>query len=255
MKTPVLGFTLSLLLHAGLAGLFLALGHLVAVPDQPSRIDFRLSPAPAGNPGPALLSPAQPGLPPRMASMKVAPPLSLPPPPPPRRPEAAAARVHPAEIMTVRRQDLPVPGPEAPAASQAVAEADGGGAAEPQETPALPPLVAAAPPGNGDEEADGGSRQAGFQARYLREHYEYIKNDIQRQLVYPLVARKKGWQGRVVVSFVVCENGQVVDIRVVQSSGITLLDNSAVQTVRRAGPFVPPPHRAELVVPVNYLLG
>jgi len=49
---------------------------------------------------------------------------------------------------------------------------------------------------------------------------------------YPRAARKRGWQGTVVLSVFVDENGQVENLWVLTSSGYNLLDNAAVNAVR-----------------------
>lgn len=98
----------------------------------------------------------------------------------------------------------------------------------------------------------GGSQDP--RARYIKAHFEYIKNTIQKQITYPVVARKKGWQGKVVVSFVVDKDGNIMDIQIRESSGFSLLDRNAVQTIKKLAPFPPPPIRAELIVPINYSL-
>ncbi len=90
--------------------------------------------------------------------------------------------------------------------------------------------------------------------RYLREHFAYIREAIMKHLIYPSLARRMNWSGRVTLAFVVGEDGGVSDIRVVESSGYPLLDRSAVDTVRKAAPFPKPPARAEIVVPVSYRL-
>jgi protein TonB len=90
--------------------------------------------------------------------------------------------------------------------------------------------------------------------RYLKEHFTYLRNLISKQLVYPSLARKMGWSGKVTVAFVIIEDGSVQTIRVVESSGFPLLDKSAVETVRVAAPFPKPPVRAEIIVPVNFKL-
>jgi protein TonB len=108
---------------------------------------------------------------------------------------------------------------------------------------------AAGPPSDG---TGSGSRDP--RARYIKAHYQYIKNDIQNKIIYPLIARKKGWQGTVVVSFVVSEDGMVKNVQIKESSGFSLLDQCAVNTIKKAAPFPPPPARAELIVPINYNL-
>ncbi len=50
---------------------------------------------------------------------------------------------------------------------------------------------------------------------------------------YPKIARKRGWQGRVVLSVHVDANGQPVDVQVAQSSGHKILDRAALKTVRK----------------------
>lgn len=99
----------------------------------------------------------------------------------------------------------------------------------------------------------GGSLEEG-KGRYLKAHFSYIRNMIQRNLTYPKLAREMGWEGRVTVSFIVCESGYVEDIKVVSSSGFETLDKNAVEAVRRTSPFPRPPIRAELIIPITYRL-
>jgi len=102
-------------------------------------------------------------------------------------------------------------------------------------------------------DASGGSDEE-KRARYLKRHFSYIKDMIQKNLVYPRVARKMGWEGKVTVSFVVCENGCVEDIKIIETSGIWVFDKNAVDTIRRISPVPKPPVKAELIVPIAYKL-
>lgn len=90
--------------------------------------------------------------------------------------------------------------------------------------------------------------------RYLAEHFGYIRDLVRKHLVYPSMAQKMGWGGKVVVAFVIMENGSASNIHVVESSGIPLLDRSALETIRRASPFPHPPVKAEIVIPVLFKL-
>jgi protein TonB len=92
------------------------------------------------------------------------------------------------------------------------------------------------------------------QKHYLREHFSYIRDLIVQHLVYPQTARKMGWSGRVVVTFVITADGNVNSLRVLTSSGYQMLDRNAVETVRKTAPFPRPPVSAELVLPVEYTL-
>jgi len=90
---------------------------------------------------------------------------------------------------------------------------------------------------------------------YLKQHFQYIKETIQKKICYPGVARKMGWEGKVVISFVVKENGDIQDIKVVESSGYQALDKNAMITIKKAAPFPSPPITAEVIIPVTYQLG
>lgn len=100
------------------------------------------------------------------------------------------------------------------------------------------------PGGGGDETGGGGG--------YLKRHFSYIREIISKNLTYPDYARRMGWAGTVVVSFVVEENGDAADIKVVKSSGFKLLDANALDAIRRSSPFPRPPVKAELKLPVSY---
>lgn len=64
---------------------------------------------------------------------------------------------------------------------------------------------------------------------------------------YPDEARRRGWQGRVVLRVHVSAAGDVTDVEVVQSSGYALLDAAAATAVR--GWKFYPARRAEAAVP------
>jgi protein TonB len=100
----------------------------------------------------------------------------------------------------------------------------------------------------------GSSVSDSVRASYLSEHFVYIRELITGRLEYPPLARKMGWRGQVNLAFTVLEDGSVRDVRVVNSSGYALLDHNAVETVQRAAPFPKPPIKAELLMPVRYVL-
>lgn len=89
---------------------------------------------------------------------------------------------------------------------------------------------------------------------YLKEHFEYIKDRIYKNLVYPARAKKMGWSGKVMISFIICEDGRVKDLKIVKSSGFEVLDLNVVDTVKDSQPFPRPPVRAELLLPVSYVI-
>lgn len=90
--------------------------------------------------------------------------------------------------------------------------------------------------------------------KYLKEHFEYIRELVTKKLSYPAVARRMEWSGKVVLAFVVKEDGGVDSLRLKESSGHKVLDNSAMDTVRSVAPFPKPPVAAEIVIPVQFRL-
>jgi protein TonB len=62
------------------------------------------------------------------------------------------------------------------------------------------------------------------------------------------------WSGKVTLSFVIGEDGSVSGIRVVESSGYSLLDRSAVDAVKNVASFPKPSASAEIVMPIQFKL-
>jgi len=76
--------------------------------------------------------------------------------------------------------------------------------------------------------------------------------------VYPSLARRRGQQGTVMLQVMVSENGRVEQVTLHKSSGFTLLDNAALDTVKK-WQFIPVTengHSAatEVLVPVHFKL-
>ena len=72
---------------------------------------------------------------------------------------------------------------------------------------------------------------------------------------YPDIALERGARGMAIVSFTLDGGGRVVSAALVKSSGDSALDADAVETVRRAAPFAPPPAGAPRTfsAPLNYV--
>lgn len=58
---------------------------------------------------------------------------------------------------------------------------------------------------------------------------DYLNNP---RPAYPMVARRMGYQGTVVLDVEVLANGRAGDVKLHQSSGYDILDNAAIQTVK-----------------------
>ena len=81
---------------------------------------------------------------------------------------------------------------------------------------------------------------------------ELIGSAIERVKTYPVMARKRGIEGTVHVSFVISPEGSPQDITVMKSSGFSILDKATVQVVKKAAPYPVIANRIE--VPIAYKL-
>jgi len=64
---------------------------------------------------------------------------------------------------------------------------------------------------------------------------QYLETEFRTRFKYPLVARKRGWQGKVVVAIDVNKAGYIHNINIKQSSGHAILDNNALRTFEAIG--------------------
>ncbi|HEY7607946.1 MAG TPA: TonB family protein [Alphaproteobacteria bacterium] len=141
--------------------------------------------------------------------------------PKPAAPEIVALR--PAVPVALRRPArIPPPPAKTPrlaAPSNSGRAADSSGPARPQ-TASVPIVAADAAPGSGPDTGTTPPRY-GFGS---------AANPIPR---YPETARARGWEGLVLLSVRVAANGQAASVSISQSSGHGLLDDAAVDAVRR----------------------
>jgi protein TonB len=99
------------------------------------------------------------------------------------------------------------------------------------------------------------SRRVALEEGFLRERLSVISNIVQRHINYPPIARRKGWEGRVLVSFVLEPNGDIRDLKVLKSSGYEVLDKEALDAIRRSyRGFPKPPVSVVVKLPINFRL-
>ncbi len=132
--------------------------------------------------------------------------------------------------------------------------------AQPQDVPApqTPPatvaaLMPASQPGPQTQPTQAAQTHSdyGWLGQMLRARVEQLKH-------YPHVARANRWEGRVVLRAVIGENGQLVDLKVSESSGHSILDEAAMDVLKKAAPLTLPEPlgRPQVVVqvPISYRL-
>ncbi|MGQ9571195.1 MAG: energy transducer TonB [Thermodesulfovibrionales bacterium] len=82
--------------------------------------------------------------------------------------------------------------------------------------------------------------------------YALIRTAIEKAKTYPLIARKRGMEGTVIVSFRIDGKGLPQDVTIVKSSGYQILDEEVTKMLRKASPF--PEINGEIVIPVTFRL-
>jgi periplasmic protein TonB len=178
---------------------------------------FAAAPRAPSQPKPALPAPPEPASAPRTA---------------PAKPSATPA---PAVKRTAPAEPLKVPQPEsAPAAPGAEASAAPSAApvqarAAPQAPAGIPAAETGAKSGN---EADTGT---------LEQYRLALIVATRRYKRYPAIAMEKGWQGTVRVHMVIGANGMIASASIKTSSGHDILDNQALDMLKKGKTTVPIP--------------
>lgn len=98
------------------------------------------------------------------------------------------------------------------------------------------------------------SQQAESKARVISIVYKKLS----QHFVYPKLAQRRNWQGKVLLSLRVTSNGEIDSIHVSQSSGYAILDQAALNSLSKVG-YLPQisswlPYDINLKLPVIYQL-
>ena len=261
-STPyVLSWAFSILFHG------LTLGFAVVL-----MTDFRLAPQPEPFKWDvSVLEPLQSARQPRPSPTRTSP-----------TPQAEPKPIEPQPVVQTMQQEAQTATPVVPAAPQPVRPEPQviARTAQPIETP--PPAImeqpAAAAPAASTQPASTVSAPAETAARILEQvpasapssgstaqakrDYgwltEVLWNRIERLKRYPSLARLNQWEGKVVLRVVIKETGDLVDLRIAQSSGHDILDQDALETMKQAAPLnlKQPLGQPQIVVhiPISYKL-
>lgn len=85
-----------------------------------------------------------------------------------------------------------------------------------------------------------------------------LRRDFDKHFHYPRLARKRGWEGEVVIGFIVNPAGRIDEARILRSSGHTVLDKAAIQSFlkvkRLSADLLPGDLPLNLELPVIYRL-
>jgi TonB family protein len=82
--------------------------------------------------------------------------------------------------------------------------------------------------------------------------YRAIRTLLEKAKNYPLLARKKGMEGTVFVSFMIDKKGLPQDVKIMKSSGYQVLDEEVRKMLEKASPF--PEFNGEINIPITFKL-
>lgn len=74
-------------------------------------------------------------------------------------------------------------------------------------------------------------------------YLQHLKQKIQAVWIYPTVAARAGIGGSLMLEFLISKEGQLLGVTLLDSSGHTVLDESAMKAIKSAAPFYPFPPR------------
>lgn len=92
------------------------------------------------------------------------------------------------------------------------------------------------------------------------EFYNNVHKRIGWYKRYPLIAQVKNMEGDVIIHAVLDNTGKLIDVSVNDSSGNTIIDQGAVDTMYNASPFMAPPvelmtnNKVNLLIPISFKL-
>ena len=109
--------------------------------------------------------------------------------------------------------------------------------------------------GEGVGSGKGRGYGSGEAEAFLASKLSLISQIVQQRITYPYMARRLGLEGKVVVSFLLTREGEVKEIRIEESSSHTVLDENAIETIKKCSSLFPvPPLDVKVMLPISYRL-
>lgn len=106
-------------------------------------------------------------------------------------------------------------------------------------------IFSAQPPGATDYFREGDPDEAVVDINTREDRFAsyllHLKRKIQGVWVYPRSASDQNIEGGLLLEFVLGQNGRLLDVNVLRSSGFNILDDNAVRAVQNAAPYHPLP--------------
>jgi periplasmic protein TonB len=94
-----------------------------------------------------------------------------------------------------------------------------------------------------------------YRQTYMKNNLSYIIRAIKKYKKYPYNAKKRGIEGKCILSCLYTKKGVVENIKVKKSSGFEILDSNSIEILKLASrEFKVPKQTIELHIPFNYYL-
>ena len=95
--------------------------------------------------------------------------------------------------------------------------------------------------------------------QHLESYSSLLANAIAKYKQYPKIAQMRGWQGTVIADLEIDSKGTVISIKIKKSSTYEVLDNEALEMIKKASPFPAPPESLRgknfnVLVPISFKL-
>ena len=112
-------------------------------------------------------------------------------------------------------------------------------------------MVKTEPPSTNFSSLDLGELHRGFHGK--------IWQRVAKAKYYPRMARKRGFEGKPIVAFTLGKKGDLIDLKIIEASIYDLLNEAALETIRRGIPYPPIPeplgkNSISFNLPISYVL-
>ena len=119
------------------------------------------------------------------------------------------------------------------------------------DSPQSTTMVKTEPPSTNFSSLDLGELHRGFHGK--------IWQRVAKAKYYPRMARKRGFEGKPIVAFTLGKKGDLIDLKIIEASIYDLLNEAALETIRRGIPYPPIPEPLgknfiSFNLPISYVL-
>ncbi len=96
-------------------------------------------------------------------------------------------------------------------------------------------------------------------SKIISKYLFLIKEKIKKNTIYPLIARKRGIEGKTIVEFTILKNGKIKNFKIIKSSGFSILDKAAEKSIQKSIPFPSIPKKLnktslKIRIPIEFAL-